>query len=872
MASLAAPIPFPHRDSYTVFRRTRPEGGHFCKGSGAAQMFRFRSVFFRAGSPLGAAAALCLGLLLVSAPLGAQVDPFGVLRTQQQQQAQGQDPNPVQGQDDPSDDPLSDAPLPGQANRLHNRLAPRLAPSIPGYPDSLTTAQNGGRREDRFREFPVEPPTEFQLFVQASCGRLLPIYGASLFDRVPSTFAPLEHIPVTPGYTIGPEDEVDLRVWGQINFNQRLAVDRAGDIFIPQVGRVSLAGLRFSQLPETLKAAIGRVYKNFDLSVNMGQLRSIQVFVVGYARRPGNYTVSSLSTLVNALFASGGPSASGSMRGIELKRSSRVVTTLDLYDLLLNGDKSKDAPLEPGDVIYIPRAGPRVAVAGSVQTPGIYELGRTASLREVLNYAGGLSPVAAGQQANLERVDQRSTLRSLNVPLAGPGLDQPLQDGDIVQLLSVVPRFDGVVTLRGNVADPVRMPWRPGMKVSDVIPDRQSLLTRDYWSAQNRLKPEGEAGAVPLLDAAARQPRDLPASPFRDVYSSDAASDNQSLAASFAGERRVLSRHFTPTNDLQPSAPDVDWSYAAIERRDPKTLTAHLIPFELGRVVIDHDPAADVPLEAGDIIDIFSTADIATPRSQQTRYVRLEGEVRMAGVYSVVPGETLRDIVRRAGGLTPNAYLYGAEFTRESTKQEQQKRYSAYIDQLERDINQAGASLSGRALSASQEASVQASMSSQRTLLQRLRQAAPSGRIVLDLEPGSTGLDALPAIPLENGDRLVIPSNVATVNVVGTVYNQSTRLYAPDLRLGDYLREAGGPTRYADNSHMFVIRADGSVVARAGRIGLFTANFASLRMYPGDSIVVPTNVTKTTVLRNLIDWSQVISNFGIGAAAVNVLK
>ena len=851
-------------------------------------MTGFLSKYSRATSPLGAAAILCLSALVLHGPLQAQVDPFRTGRPPQTQ-SQSQDPDQMEPDDSNSDDPSS---IDGDSRsfdgvdpllRMRSRLSPRLSPSIP---DSRTwPTKSEDRREER-PERVIEPPNEFQLFVQSSTGKLLPIYGANLFDHVPTTFAPLDHVPVTPDYTIGPNDEVDLRVWGQINFSQRLAVDRTGDIFIPQVGRVSLAGLRFAQVRETLKNAVGRVYKNFDLSVNMGQLRSIQVFVVGQAKRPGNYTVSSLSTLVNALFASGGPSSSGSMRGIQLKRGGRLVTTMDLYELLLDGDKSQDAPLEPGDVIYIPRAGARVAVSGSIQNPGIYELKQTASLREVLNYSGGLSPVAAGQHAVLERVDKHSVLRSYNVPLTGDGLDHSLQDGDIVQLLSVVPRFDGVVTLRGNVADPVRLPWYPGMKITDLIPDREALLTRDYWSAENRLKPESadEDDQQPpqqqqprnatnrqqpltqhLTDASYNRPQ------FRDIYSSD-TSDNQSLAASFGDDRRVLSRHFTAKNDLQPAAPDIDWSYAAIERRDPKTLTSRLIPFDLAKVVIDHNPEADLALEPGDIIDIFSTADVTTPRSQQTRYVRLEGEVRMAGVYSVNPGETLRDIVRRAGGLTHNAYLYGAEFTRESTKQEQQKRYSAYIDQLERDINQSGATLFGRALSANQESSLQATLASQKTLLQRLRQATPSGRIVLDLEPESQGADALPAIPLENGDRLVVPSNVATVNIVGTVYNQSTRLYAADLRLGDYLREAGGPTRYADRSHIFVIRADGSVVAKDGRSGLFSANFAALRMYPGDSIVVPTNVTKTTALRNILDWSQVISNFGLGAAAINVLK
>jgi protein involved in polysaccharide export with SLBB domain len=219
-----------------------------------------------------------------------------------------------------------------------------------------------------------EPPTEFQEFVTSSVGHRLPIYGHNLFDRVPTTFAPVDRIPVTADYVIGPGDEILIRAWGQIDLNGKLVVDRAGEVFLPKVGTLSVAGLKYQQLAEYFKTAIGRVFRNFDLTVSLGQLRSIQVFVVGRARRPGSYTVSSLCTLVNALFASGGPSTSGSMRHIQLKRDGRVITEFDLYDLLLQGDKSKDVQLLPGDVIYIPPTGPSIAIAGSVNMPAIYEL------------------------------------------------------------------------------------------------------------------------------------------------------------------------------------------------------------------------------------------------------------------------------------------------------------------------------------------------------------------------------------------------------------------------------------------------------------------------------------------------------------------
>src|ERR1700722_12483934 len=172
---------------------------------------------------------------------------------------------------------------------------------------------------------PPEQLTEFQKFVAGTTGEVLPIFGANLFRNVPSTFAPVEHIPVTPDYVIGPDDELRIRIWGQVNFNADVRVDRSGTIYLPQVGAIHVAGLPFSALDKQLRSEIGRVFRNFDLTVDAGQLRSIQIFVVGQARRPGSYTVSSLSTLVNALFASGGPSTQGSLRHILLKRQGKTI-------------------------------------------------------------------------------------------------------------------------------------------------------------------------------------------------------------------------------------------------------------------------------------------------------------------------------------------------------------------------------------------------------------------------------------------------------------------------------------------------------------------------------------------------------------------
>src|SRR5215472_9595833 len=270
------------------------------------------------------------------------------------------------------------------------------------YVDPLATGSNvpsgAGSAADRSSPTirrPITTRSEFELFTEDAAGQPLPVYGRQLFDQVPSTFAPMDRVPVPASYVMGAGDELLVRVWGKIDLQARVVVDRNGQIFIPRVGALTVAGIRYDQLESYIHSAIANLYKDFELNVTMGQLRSIQIFVLGNARQPGVYTVSSLSTLVTALFASGGPSASGSMRHIELRRGSKVVTEFDIYDMLRKGDKSCDAQLLPGDVIYIPPIGPQAAVVGSVTEPGIYELNGETTVSSILQDAAGLTNLAS---------------------------------------------------------------------------------------------------------------------------------------------------------------------------------------------------------------------------------------------------------------------------------------------------------------------------------------------------------------------------------------------------------------------------------------------------------------------------------------------
>jgi protein involved in polysaccharide export with SLBB domain len=708
------------------------------------------------------------------------------------------------------------------------------------------------------------PLTEFQQIVAESTGRTLPIFGAGLFSTPPSTFAPVDNIPVTPDYVIGPGDELRIQIWGQVNQQGAYVVDRTGSIALPAVGTVHVAGVQFSQLRDFLISQLGRIYRNFDLNVNLGQLRSIQVFVVGQALKPGSFTISSLSTLLNALFASGGPLPQGSLRDIQVRRSGDTITHFDLYDLLLHGDKTKDVRLEPGDVIFIPDVGPQVAVLGSVTTPAIYELRGEKSFSQVLALAGGLTNVAANSRLRVERISNRTERNIIDVDLAS-GDSTPVQDGDIVNVSSIIDRFKDAVTLRGNVANPGRYVWHQGMRISDLIPNREALITRNYYLRQNQLGQgnrdyTGAAGSLDIQTSSGGN-------------SAPGVSGNSSVGAALTANNST----FSATTDVILSAPDIDWNYAVIERQNANDLTTSLLAFNLGKAVLDKDPTQDLELLSGDVVTIFSQADVHVPSAQQTKFVKLEGEVVGAGVYSVLPGETLRQLLARAGGLSPDAFLYASEFTRDSVRRLQRQRLLEYADELESQITVSTSTTASSALTTADAAAAAASANAARAVVARLRQAQPTGRIVLQLKPDSKGISAIPDLALEDGDQFLVPRTPSTVSVQGQVYSTNSFLYQSGKRVKDYLRLAGGPDRVADQKREFVLRADGSVLSyQYGNLGQRTlfadAGFYHQPIYPGDTIVVPPVVEKGAMMREILNISTIVQGFGLGAAAVSVLK
>lgn len=725
------------------------------------------------------------------------------------------------------------APTTVQLNAPSVTAAPAADAPATAETDHAAAADDASPEAQRVR-IARAAPSQFQLFVKDATGQLLPMFGSELFANA-KAYVPDATQPAPGDYVLGPGDEINLQVWGAVEFTGAFTINRNGQIALPKVGTITLAGVSVRNLEGVLQNQLGRVFTNFNLSANLGRLRSIQVYVVGQAQRPGTLKVSSLSTLVNAVFASGGPTATGSMRNIQLKRGGRVLTTLDLYDFIARGDKSRDVPLQGGDVIVIPPAGPRVAVTGALDTAAIYELKPGAdTIGDVLALSGGVPALANTGKALLERIDTTQTppRRVQDVALDTTGQRTALRDGDVLTVLGISPAFGNAVTLQGTVAAPLRYSWFAGMKLLDLIPERDALITPDYYRRKNLL-----------------------------VQSTNTDTAGGNVA-----------------NRARSLADQINWDYAVVERLNRDTLATELIPFNLGKLVLQRDPAQNLPLQPGDVVTILSDNDVRLPQSRQTRLVRVEGEVAAPGVYPALPGETLPQLLQRIGGLTPNAYLFGTELTRESVRRRQQENLDVLIRRLEAQAqSQASAIVANlRTDNAAQAQLLQQQQQAQlQSQITRLRTMRSNGRMALELDAKSRELAALPPLPLEDGDRVVVPAVPGYVAAFGSVNNENVFIYKPGKTVGDVIKTAG-LTEDAEPDQAFVLRADGTIVARRDRGGFFGGGFESLEMMPGDTLVVPAQVDRESrynfITRALKDWTQIFSNFGLGVAAIKTIK
>ena len=753
------------------------------------------------------------------------------------------------------------------------------------------------------------------------------MFGYQLFAR--NLFSPVEAQNVPAGYLLGPGDELVISSFGLLDITDRFTVDREGRITLPKVGPLSLAGMPFSSVEKTIEDHLAKVFKNFNISVSMGRLRNIEVVLLGQAQKPGKHFVSSLSSFVSAIYQTGGPTSNGSLRKIELRRDGKAVATVDLYELLAKGETKNDVKLLNGDVIFIPPAGARAAILGTVNEAAIYELRPGETIQNILDLSGGLPFLATPQKAQLERLQaNRAIARYVeDFALDQQGLSRPLQAGDVLTVFQISPQIANAVTLQGNVAAPMRYTHRPGMKVSDLLSDTRLLIPGSYWFAQNagartpnysrpevnldyaviqRLEPSTLRTtliAFNLRKAVARDPAEdltLESGDIVIVFKPEEAGLETANSVTVSGEivggkRRFVWRPGMTIADIipdtqylidyynywqRPSAnslkDDINWNYAQIIRRDRLSLSTRALVFNLGEAILRKSGQANLVLEAGDEVRLFTTAELKPPTQDQNVLVKLSGEVKAPGLYQVKPGETLPQLLRRAGGLTTLAYVFGTEFKREQIRQQQQANLDRLIFRLESQSRQQGATaLARRDLNAAQvEVLAQQQQKQLDDQVTKLKALKSSGRLALELDVQARDLASLPAIKLLDADEIFVPPVPDFVSAFGSVNNDNVTLFKPGKTVGDLVR-AAGLSESADFSQAFLLRADGSLLSQTSNVGFFSTGFEATALAPGDTLIVPAKVDRESrydaIVRGVKDWTQILSNFGVGAAALKSL-
>ncbi len=678
--------------------------------------------------------------------------------------------------------------------------------SIPTLPDITQEVQEKRigteTSEEKVQEIvkePAEKLSSFETYIQkgtvSSISTDINQFGYDLFRKSPTTFAPVDNIPVSPDYLLGPGDEIKIAIWGKIRGDYIRVIDREGKINISEFGGIlQLSGLTFGEAKDFLEKELSRYYRasEIKMSVSLGKLRSINIYVVGNVQKPGTYTLSSLSTLINALFASGGPNKIGTMRDIQLKRNGEIITHFDLYDFLLAGDKTKDAKLMPEDVVFVPTSGPVVAISGNVKVPAIYELKDETKILDLINMASGLSVTAFNGRIQIQRILDHKVTTLFEEDLIdienNPDKNFILKDGDFAKIFSVIDTKN-TITISGAVANPGEYAVIDNVtKISDVISKAGGLL----------------------------------------YYATDDA-------------------ELTRLN-IKKDGPETERFVINIKK------------------AISGDPQNNLTLKTNDYIFIRTI-----PNWQLHRIVTITGEVKFAGTYTIMKGEKLSSLIERAGGFTDRAFVKGAVFTRESVRILQQKQLDEAIDRIEKQILSSGATTIETAITAESGALKAQAAEQRRALITKMRTARAQGRIAIKLDTMDKFKNSFSDIILENNDVLNIPEQPEQVNIIGSVYNQTSFVYDPKAKVSSYINKAGGITSGADEDELFVLKIDGTAISDREVNGFFTRGLKSHKLDPGDTIVVPEKVERIAWLREIKDITQIIFQLAVTTGVVVAL-
>ncbi|WP_305043730.1 SLBB domain-containing protein [Geoalkalibacter sp.] len=739
-----------------------------------------------------------------------------------------------------------------------------------------------------------ESPWYLQDLRAPTVDRDLKQFGFRFFETENPAFLPDRLAPVGPDYVLGPGDTLEIHLWGAIDGRHEVTIDRNGVINVPRVGAITLWGQTLTQGRDSIRREISKYFSNFEMNVSLGALRSIQVFLVGEVRQPGTYTLSSMATILNALTLAGGPTRNGSLRAVQLVRGGQVVAEVDFYDFFTAGDRSRDLRLQAGDTVHVPIAGAQVGIAGDVRRPAIYELKGGETLGDLLRLAGGFQSTAYLRKVQVERVLAHQSRKVIDLDLgeeplaAEAGFDFVLADRDMVQVYSIAPVKNRYVVLKGYVARPGPYQLQEGMRLADLLLRYDNLLPYYYpgFAEVLRLEPplyQPRKLTVNLAAALTGDPEEnllLQEHDEISIFSREEMEEGAQVRVSGAVQNPGLFRYFEQmrVRDLIVAAGNLrrgafldEAEITRFEHGAQGTQTRQLL-IRLDKALAG-DPDHNLSLHPDDQLFVRQLPDF-----HEKATVRLEGEVRFPGEYTVAKGETLGSLLARAGGFSDRAYLRGAVFTRESVRQLQQERIEQLIREQEQAALRVSSEIAGGAMSRDDIQSAQALLDARQELLRKLRETPVTGRMVVRLAPLEDFRGSEYDIELVGGDVLHIPTNPRTVMVLGQVYNPITLTFSPGKTVANYLTQVGGPKEDANTRQMFIVRADGTVLSQnqtgsglswdRENFRWVFGGFNNTVMYPGDTLLVPEKFQRIHIMREIKDLTQIFYQIALGAAAV----
>lgn len=723
-------------------------------------------------------------------------------------------------------------------------------------------------------------------------------FGYSFFRSSAAGFAPLTDIPVGPDYVIGPGDRIILNLWGSVEGTHELEVNRSGEIVLPRVGNVKVWGITFERLPGAIKASLSKIFKDFDLNVTMGKLRVNKVYIVGEVKTPGDYNLSPLSTVINALTASGGPLKTGTLRNIQVKRGGKVVETVDLYDFFLKGDKSRDIRLQSGDTIFVPVIGRVAGIAGNVKRPAIYELKDEKNLGDLIALAEGFLPTGYLQRVQISRVDahEKKMVADFNIDPkeGGKSLDQivqniKIQDMDIVKVFPIDATLRDHVRLDGYVLRPGIYALQPHMRLSNLL--LQDNLLPEYYT---------DAAEITRLYPPDYHPEKI----FVNIAKALAADPEHDVELKEFDEVRIFSRwemeempKVRVNGEVQ--RPGEYRLFANMTVRDlllvagnPK-ITAYKKNAEINRIAQTGGAVSSFPIVINleeavkgnpkdNLVlapfDELSIRRIPNWAEEKERYVTLQGEFRFPGVYPIYRGEKMSALIERAGGFTEKAHLRAAKFTRVPIRELQQKRMEELVITTEQEILKKQAEVASIASSKEELEATKASLESLQRSIALLKVAKAEGRLVIHLDKLDKFKGSPYDVELMGGDLLDVPQQSNAVSVLGQVYNPTSFIPVNNEDVAFYLEKAGGTTRNAEESDIYIVRADGTVFSRQqSSFGISWSDsqrrwtfggFMSTPLEPGDTVIVPQRVERVAWMREIKDMALILGNLALAAGVI----